>query len=205
MSSIILANHVKQGIELAREHKLPPRIIAVIPQHHGTGLMKYFYYKARTTAPDPESAALESEFRYPGPKPQTKEAGIIMIADSVEAASRTVQEPTPTKLRNMIDMIISRLRDDGQLDECDMTLRELRLVADSFVKTLLAIQHHRVSYPGYDFNRPGEGAPLPPRSIKSHQGADASGAIPELIADAEAKSVEAKAEAQATVKEAHGD
>ena len=200
MSSIILANHVKQGIELAKEHKLPPRIIAVIPQHHGTGLMKYFYYKARTTAPNPDSTALETEFRYPGPKPQTKEAGIIMIADSVEAASRTVQEPTPAKLQNMIDLIISRLRDDGQLDECDMTLRELRLVADSFVKTLLAIQHHRVSYPGYDFNRPGEGAPLPPRNIKSHQGADASGAIPELIA-----AVETKTEASVTAKEAHGD
>jgi putative nucleotidyltransferase with HDIG domain len=155
MSSIVLANHVKQGIELARQHKLPPRLIAIIPQHHGTGLMKYFYYKARRQMGDRDDPALEQEFRYPGPKPQTKEAAIVMIADSVEAASRTVQDPTPTKLRNMIDMIITRIRDDGQLDECDITLRELRMVADSFVKTLMGVYHHRIAYPGYDFNRPG--------------------------------------------------
>jgi putative nucleotidyltransferase with HDIG domain len=154
MSSIVLANHVKQGIELAKQYKLPPRIIAVIPQHHGTGLMKYFYYKAKESAADPESNALEQEFRYPGPKPQTKESGIIMIADSVEAASRTVQEPTPARFENMIALIITRLRDDGQLDECDITQRELRMVTDSFVKTLMGIQHHRISYPGYDFNKP---------------------------------------------------
>ena len=155
MSSIVLANHVKQGIELARQHKLPPRIIAIIPQHHGTGLMKYFYYKARRAADDSNSAALEKEFRYPGPKPETKEAAIIMIADSVEAAARTVQEPTPPKLRNMIDTIITRIRDDGQFDDCDITLRELRIVAESFVKVLMGIHHHRIAYPGYDFNRAG--------------------------------------------------
>ncbi|HKV40886.1 MAG TPA: HDIG domain-containing protein, partial [Blastocatellia bacterium] len=86
MSSLVLANHVKQGIELARSYDLPPRIVSVIPQHHGTGLMKYFYYKAREGSDDPDSATLEHEFRYPGPKPQSKEAAIIMIADSVEAA-----------------------------------------------------------------------------------------------------------------------
>jgi putative nucleotidyltransferase with HDIG domain len=155
MSSIVLANHVKQGVELARQHKLPPRIIAIIPQHHGTGLMKYFYYKARKSADDCNAAALEKEFRYPGPKPQTKEAAIIMIADSVEAAARTVQEATPTKLRNMIDTIITRIREDGQLDECDITLRELKIVAESFVKVLMGIHHHRIAYPGYDFNRAG--------------------------------------------------
>jgi putative nucleotidyltransferase with HDIG domain len=160
MSSIVLANHVKQGVELARKHRLPPRIVSIIPQHHGTGLMKYFYYKARNASAGPEPAALEYEFRYPGPKPQTKEAAIIMIADSVEAAARTVQEPTPTKLRNMIDMIISRIRDDGQFDECDITLRELPIVADSFVKTLMGIHHHRIAYPGYDFNRAGTPALL---------------------------------------------
>jgi putative nucleotidyltransferase with HDIG domain len=160
MSSIVLANHVKQGIELARRHKLPPRIIAIIPQHHGTGLMKYFYYKARKAADDSDSAALENEFRYPGPKPQTKEAAIIMIADSVEAAARTLQEPTPTKARNMIDTIIGRIRDDGQLDECDITLRDLRIVAESFVKVLMGIHHHRIAYPGYDFNRVGAPAIL---------------------------------------------
>jgi len=152
MSSIVLANHVKQGIEIARQHKLPPRIVAIIPQHHGTGLMKFFYYKARKDAED-NSSALEHEFRYPGPKPKTKEAAIIMIADSSEAAARTVEEPTPAKLRNMVDMIICRLRDDGQFDECDITLRDLRLVAESFVKVLMGIHHHRIAYPGFDFNQ----------------------------------------------------
>ena len=158
MSSIVLANHVKQGIEIARQHKLPPRIIAIIPQHHGTGLMKFFYYKARKGACD-DSMALEQEFRYPGPKPKTKEAAIIMIADSVEAAARTVAEPTPAKLRNMVDLIITRLRDDGQFDECDVTLRDLRLVAESFVKVLMGIHHHRIAYPGYDFNQLSQVAP----------------------------------------------
>lgn len=158
MSSIVLANHVKQGIEIARQHKLPPRIVAIIPQHHGTGLMKFFYYKARKGADD-DSTALEQEFRYPGPKPKTKEAAIIMIADSSEAAARTVEEPNPTKFRNMVDMIITRLRDDGQFDECDITLRELRLVGESFVKVLMGIHHHRIAYPGYDFNRLSQVAP----------------------------------------------
>lgn len=153
MSSIVLINHVKQGIEIARQHKLPPRIISMIPQHHGTGLMKYFYYKARNADDGSDPSALEQEFRYPGPKPQTREAAVIMIADSVEAAARTIQEPTPTKLRNMIEMIITRIRDDGQFDECDITLRDLKLVVDSFVKVLLGIHHHRISYPGYDFDR----------------------------------------------------
>jgi membrane-associated HD superfamily phosphohydrolase len=168
MSSIILANHVKQGIELARQYKLPPRIIAIIPQHHGTGLMKYFYYKARHAAEDPSSVALEREFRYPGPKPQTREAGIIMIADSVEAAARTVQEPSHAKLTNMIEMIIERIRNDGQLDECDITLRELKIVSDSFVKVLMGIHHHRISYPGYDFNQTGTTAASPVTKPESY-------------------------------------
>lgn len=158
MSSIVLANHVKQGIEIAKQHKLPPRIIDIIPQHHGTGLMKFFYYKARKGTDD-NSTALEQEFRYPGPKPRSREAAIIMIADSVEAAARTVDEPTPGKLRNMVDMIIGRLRDDGQFDECDITLRDLRVVAESFVKVLMGIHHHRIAYPGYDFNQLSKVAP----------------------------------------------
>jgi putative nucleotidyltransferase with HDIG domain len=158
LSSIVLANHVKQGIELAKQHKLPPRIISIIPQHHGTGLMKYFYYKACESGDGSPAARLEQEFRYPGPKPQSKEAAIIMIADSVEAAARTIKEPTPAKLRNMVDAIIARLRDDGQFDECNITLRELKLVAESFVKVLTGIHHHRISYPGYDFDGAGSAA-----------------------------------------------
>ena len=158
MSSIVLANHVKQGIDIAKQHKLPRRIIEIIPQHHGTGLMKFFYYKARKSTDD-QSPALEQEFRYPGPKPRSKEAAIIMIADSVEAAARTVDEPTPAKLRNMVEMITGRLRDDGQFDECDITMRDLRTVAESFVKVLMGIHHHRIAYPGYDFNQLSKIAP----------------------------------------------
>jgi cyclic-di-AMP phosphodiesterase PgpH len=159
MSSLVLANHVKQGIVLGQSYNLPPRIISIIPQHHGTGLMKYFYYKARESSDDPDSVSLEQEFRYPGPKPQTKEAAIIMIADSVEAAARTVKNPTPAKLRNMIDTIIARIRDDGQFDECNITIAELNTVADSFVKTVSGIHHHRISYPGYDFDRTSSSSP----------------------------------------------
>lgn len=194
MSSIVLVNHVKQGIELAREHKLPPRIISIIPQHHGTGLMKYFYYKARKDMGD--SAALEQEFRYPGPKPQTKEAAIIMIADSVEAAARTIQNPTPPKLRNMIDMITTRIRDDGQLDECEITLRELRIVAESFVKVLVGIHHHRIAYPGYDFNRTGASTLLsqvaPVEDAKEIEAGDSTPSA-------------AQAESQTAMREARGD
>ncbi|MGH9829227.1 MAG: HD domain-containing protein, partial [Blastocatellia bacterium] len=155
--SLVLANHVKQGIELAKSYNLPPRIVSAIPEHHGTGLMKYFYYKAREEAEDPASSSLEHQFRYPGPKPQSKETAVIMIADSVEAAARTVKSPTPAKLRNMIDTIIARIRDDGQFDQCNITLGELNKVAESFVKVLTGIHHHRISYPGYDFDREHSG------------------------------------------------
>jgi len=117
--------------------------------------MKFFYYKAREEASEAgaDQSALENEFRYPGPKPQSREAAIIMIADSVEAAARTVKTPTPAKLRNMIDTIVTRIRDDGQFDECNITIRELNVVSESFVKVLTGIHHHRIAYPGYDFDR----------------------------------------------------
>jgi len=181
MSSLVLANHVKQGVELGRTYKLPPRIISIIPQHHGTGLMKFFYYKAREASEHPDSSTLEQEFRYPGPKPQTREAAIIMIADSVEAAARTIKTPTPAKLRNMIDTIIARIRDDGQLDESNITLRELNIVAESFVKVLKGIHHHRIDYPGYDFNKTvPEGAhvvnrPEPDAAGRAAAGSDLEG------------------------------
>ena len=211
MSSIVLMNHVKQGIELAKKHKLPPRIIAIIPQHHGTGLMKYFYYKARKQHGDVDSSALEHEFRYPGPKPQTKEAAIIMIADSVEAAARTVNEPNPSRLRSMIEMITGRIRDDGQFDECDITQRELKLVADSFVKVLMGIHHHRIAYPGYDFNRTGTPAvPAPLASVNGVDGFAASdtpsdiNAVPASGSDGAVVAASLEAVPSAHPKEASG-
>jgi putative nucleotidyltransferase with HDIG domain len=146
MSSLVLANHVKQGIDLARTYKLPPRIISIIPQHHGTGLMKFFYYKARESAESADGDALEHEFRYPGPRPQTKEAAIIMIADSVEAAARTVKAPTPVKLRNMIDTIVTRIRDDHA--RAEHRGRELRQSADRNTPSSNRIPGLRLQQPG---------------------------------------------------------
>ena len=150
MSSIVLANHVKQGLTLARQYKLPPRILSAIPEHHGTGLMKYFYVKARDAGETMDPATLEQEFRYPGPKPQNRETAIIMIADSIEAAARTIKEPTHGKLRNLTENTITRLRDDGQFDECDITLRQLRIAGEAIVKVLIGIYHHRIEYPAYE-------------------------------------------------------
>ena len=153
MSALIIASHVKEGIEMGKEIDLPQEIIDVIPQHHGTKLITYFYQKAKQFQDPALGEVTEEEFRYPGPKPQTKEAGIIMIADAVEAASRTVDEPSPSRLKGMIRQIIDYVFLDGQLNECDLTLRDLEKIADSFLRVLLGIHHHRISYPGFDFEK----------------------------------------------------
>jgi putative nucleotidyltransferase with HDIG domain len=148
LSSLIIISHVKEGMELARQHRLPPPIIEMIPQHHGTGLVTFFYHKAREAADPQHGEVQQEEFRYPGPKPQTKEAAIMMLADAVEAASRTVAEPAPAKIQGLVERIIQTVFADGQLEECDLTLRDLHRIADSFTRTLAGIFHHRVDYPG---------------------------------------------------------
>ena len=153
MSALIIASHVKEGIEMGKEIDLPQEIIDVIPQHHGTKLITYFYQKAKEHQDPALGEVTEEEFRYPGPKPQTKEAGIIMIADAVEAASRTLDEPSPARLKGMIRQIIDYIFLDGQLNECDLTLRDLEKIAQSFLRALMGIHHHRVSYPGFDFEK----------------------------------------------------
>ena len=153
MSALIIASHVKEGIEMGKEIDLPQEIIDVIPQHHGTKLITYFYQKAKEHQDPALGAVTEEEFRYPGPKPQTKEAGIIMIADAVEAASRTLGEPSPARLKGMIRQIIDYIFLDGQLNECDLTLRDLEKIAQSFLRVLMGIHHQRVSYPGFDFEK----------------------------------------------------
>ena len=153
MSALVIASHVKEGIELAKEMNLPQELIDVIPQHHGTKLITYFYEKAKMNH-DPELGEVsEDEYRYPGPKPQTKEAGIIMIADAVEAASRTLDDPSPARLKGLIRQIIDYIFLDGQLNECDLTLRDLEKIAQSFQRVLMGIHHQRVSYPGFDFEK----------------------------------------------------
>jgi hypothetical protein len=147
MSKMVIISHVKDGIDLAREAKLPERIVDMIPMHHGTTLVEYFFRKARRESPQSIEAPEETEYRYPGSKPRFKEAGILMLADMVEAIAKTESEPNPVRFRSMVhDQILKRLL-DGQLDESDLTLNDLRLIEESFVRTLTNMYHHRIKYP----------------------------------------------------------
>jgi putative nucleotidyltransferase with HDIG domain len=150
MSSLILISHVKDGFELAKKHKLGREIADIIQQHHGTSLISYFYQKAKERIAVKGGKTIEVEeenFRYPGPKPQTKEAGLVMLADMVEAASRSVVEPTPSRIKGMVQKIINNAFSDGQLNECELTLKDLNEIAKSFNKTLSGIFHQRIEYP----------------------------------------------------------
>ncbi len=147
-SAKIIVSHVTYGIKLAKEMGLPQRIIDFIPQHHGTRTLHYFLKKAQAEARDPEEIS-ENDFRYPGPKPQFKEAAIMMISDSCEAAARSLSEPNPENIRFIVTKIIDAILQDDQLDECDLTLRELTQIRESIIKSLVAIYHSRVDYPGY--------------------------------------------------------
>ncbi len=148
MSTLIIIGHVKDGIELAEEHNLPRPIIDFIEQHHGTTLVEYFFHEAtRQADEDHKSEAEEASFRYPGPKPQTKEAGIMMLTDAVESASRTLSEPTPKRIENLVHEITMKRLHDGQFDECNLTLAEIRTIEDALTKSLIAIYHGRVKYP----------------------------------------------------------
>ena len=150
MSALIIASHVKDGLELAREYSLPKQVSDFIPMHHGTTLIEYFYRKAEEHATPDEAQSLESEFRYPGPKPDSKETGILMLADAVEAASRSIKEPTHKRLEGVIESIFEARAEDGQLDASQLTFRELNVIKDTFLSMLLGIHHSRVKYPGQD-------------------------------------------------------
>ncbi len=147
-SAKIIIAHVNYGVKLAREMGLPQRIIDFIPQHHGTRTLHYFLKKAQADA-RPDELISENEFRYPGPRPQFKEAAIMMIADSCEAAARSLAEPTPENIRFIVTKIIDAILADDQLGECDLTLRELTQIRETMIKSLVAIYHSRVDYPGY--------------------------------------------------------
>jgi cyclic-di-AMP phosphodiesterase PgpH len=149
MSTLVIIAHVKDGADLARQSKIPEPIIDFIQQHHGTTLVEYFYRQAsESKKSDPNGNEVdESSFRYPGPKPQTKEAGILMLADAVESASRVLVEPTPARIESLVDDISRKRLLDGQFDECGLTLEEVRKVGDSLVKSLTAVYHGRVKYP----------------------------------------------------------
>jgi putative nucleotidyltransferase with HDIG domain len=145
ISSLVILSHVKDGVALARNYDVPDEILKFIPEHHGTSLIKYFYMQALEQG-DEESPPAES-FRYPGPKPHSKETVIGMLSDSVEAASRAMEEPTYERLRSLVEKIVNSKFMDGQFDEAPITLQDLRKIIDSFAASLSAIYHVRIEYP----------------------------------------------------------
>ena len=150
ISTLIIIGHVKDGVDLARQYNLPQPLIDFIEQHHGTTLVEYFYNAATRQAdlqPDHRSDADESLFRYPGPKPQTREAGVLMLADAVESASRTLSDPTPKRIESLVHSITMKRLLDGQFDECALQLTEIHAIEESLVKSLIAIYHGRIKYP----------------------------------------------------------
>jgi cyclic-di-AMP phosphodiesterase PgpH len=150
MSSLIITSHVKEGAEMAKQQKLPSAIVDIIRQHHGNSLITYFYQKAKEL--QPVGPVAEQDFRYPGPRPRTKVAAIVMLADAVEAASRTLVEPTPQRIQSLTNSVITRIFLDDQLSMCDLTLKDLREISKSFNMILNGIFHHRIDYPGVEFS-----------------------------------------------------
>ena len=146
LSTTIIISHVKDGLELAKEYDIPKVVSDMIVQHHGTTLVKYFYYTLKNSSENPNEIR-EEDFRYPGPKPQSKEAAIIMMADSVEAAVRSIQEPTLEKIEDMVNNIVKDKMNSNQLNECDLTFRELEVIKACFLRVLKGIYHHRIEYP----------------------------------------------------------
>jgi len=144
MSRRILIAHVKDGVDIAREHKLGQKIVDTIQQSHGTSMMIYFFEKAKQLKGDKEINA--DDYRYPGPKPQTREAGLLMLADVVEAASRTLDNPTPARIQGLVQNLINKVFSDGQLNNCELTLKDLNSIAKTFNKILNGIHHHRIEY-----------------------------------------------------------
>jgi hypothetical protein len=151
MSALVILNHVKEGVELAKKLKLPRKIIEIIETHHGKSLVRYFFEKAKDTY-DPEMQKIgEESYRYPGPLPKSKGAALVMLADSIEAASRSLKKPNKANIRRVISEIFNNALQDGQLDECEISVKELGEVAESFLETLYTIYHPRVEYPGFEF------------------------------------------------------
>lgn len=163
MSALIIIAHVKEGVDLALKHKLNRRIIDIIQEHHGTSLVYYFYKRALQQQEDARTGGKimnlregdipevrEETFRYPGPKPQTKESAIVSLADMVESASRSLEKPTPQKIEQLVSDLIAQRIADGQLVECDLTLADLNTIAERFRFTLMTMLHTRIAYPKQD-------------------------------------------------------
>ncbi|MEL7496045.1 MAG: HDIG domain-containing metalloprotein [Planctomycetota bacterium] len=150
MSTLVIIAHVKDGSDIAKKHRLPGRIIDLIEQHHGTTLVEYFYRRAEKQleeSGDAEATVDEADYRYPGPKPQTPEAAVMMLADAVESASRALREPAPARIEGLVQDIANKKFDDGQFDECEITIEQLNTIEESLIKSLNAMYHARVKYP----------------------------------------------------------
>ena len=180
MSALIIIAHVKDGVDLAVKHKLNPRIIDVIQEHHGDSLVAYFYRRAQEQKKlelekvdrrleNPEDLPMidEKNFRYPGPRPSTRESGIIALADSVESASRSLRKPTPARIRALVEDLVRAKIHDGQLDDCPLTLQELAIVKESFANTLRSMLHSRIDYPKDD-ERSSTGTKQPGSGPRHH-------------------------------------
>jgi putative nucleotidyltransferase with HDIG domain len=148
MSTLVVASHTKQGARMAEEAGLPPQIVEVIAEHHGTSLISFFYQEALKL--DEHKVLAEDDFRYPGPKPRGKIAAIIMLADAAESATRALEQPTPTSIRSTVEKITAARLQDGQLSECDLSLREIGVIEEVFIKNLTSIYHVRPTYPHKD-------------------------------------------------------
>jgi hypothetical protein len=144
LSALVITSHIKDGIDTAREFRIPKVVLDIISQHHGTSLVQYFYNQY--SGEQEPSTAVEQQFRYPGPKPQTKEAAVVMLADAVEAASRGLAKPTPAKIELLVNQIVAGKLRDGQLDECELTFKNLSSITDCFVRALTSIMHARIDY-----------------------------------------------------------
>ncbi len=153
MSALVIASHVKEGYELAKSYGLPKQVLDIIPQHHGTRKINFFYQKAKRGEGREAEEVRESDFRYPGPKPQTREAAIFMLSDSIEAAARTLEDPSPARFKGLIRRIVSDIVLDDQFDQCDLTFADVEKVSVAFLRTLSSIYHHRIDYPGFDFDK----------------------------------------------------
>ncbi len=157
ISKLIIINHVKEGVELAKKYHLNPNIIDFITQHHGRSLVYYFYQRAKELEPGSED---EEEYRYPGPRPQSKEVAIVSLADTIEALSRTLEEPTPSRIEEMVKEVVRKKFIEGELDESELTLKDLEKITNSFIRILNAIFHTRINYPQNDTDKkstkPGE-------------------------------------------------
>ena len=157
MSALILISHAKRGVELAQQHKLGDEIMDIIRQHHGTNVIRYFYEKAKDLGENPK----EEDYRYPGPRPQTKEAAIIMLADAVEASSRVLNDPLPGRIQSHIDKIMRNIFAEGQLDESALTFKDLHRLSETFMRIITGVFHHRIEYPdvaGRDEKKKGQGS-----------------------------------------------